>query len=247
MPAKPSKPRSVSSGFRKVRRGLGGLLAKVSAGFVLASILLVVPLRWINPPTTSFMVQHGVAAWHDGRKRPYLYHEWVDWSAIAPVLPLAVVAAEDQRFPRHWGFDFTEIGNAIDDYDRTGHLRGASTISQQVAKNLFLWSGRSLFRKGLEAWFTALIELTWSKRRTLEVYLNVAQFSPDTFGIGAASWRYFYRPPAAVNAREAALMAAVLPDPDRYRLDAPSRHVRRRAAWIALQMRRLGSRYLRDL
>jgi monofunctional biosynthetic peptidoglycan transglycosylase len=226
---------------------VGVLVAKVLAGAGLMSLLLVLPLRWINPPTTSFMVQHWVATWHDGRKRPSGYHEWVDWSAIAPVLRLAVVSAEDQRFPRHWGFDFTEIGNAIADYDRTGHLRGASTISQQVAKNLFLWSGRSLLRKGLEGWFTALIELTWPKRRILEVYLNIAQFGPDTFGVGPASWRYFYRPPAVADARQAALMAAVLPDPDRYRLDAPSRHVRRRAAWIALQMHRLGPRYLRGL
>jgi monofunctional biosynthetic peptidoglycan transglycosylase len=247
MPAKPPKSRRASSSARKVGRGLGPTLAKAVAGFGLVSLLLVLPLRWINPPVTSFMVQHWVAAWQEGRKRPYLYHEWVDWSGIAPVLPLAVVAAEDQRFPSHWGFDFTEIGNAIDDYDRTGHLRGASTISQQVAKNLFLWSGRSLIRKGLEAWFTALIELTCSKRRILEIYLNVAQFGPDTFGVGSASWRYFYRPPVVLDARQAALMAAVLPDPDRYRLDAPSRYVRRRAAWILLQMHRLGPRYLQGL
>jgi monofunctional biosynthetic peptidoglycan transglycosylase len=158
-----------------------------------------------------------------------------------------MVAAEDQRFPEHGGFDLVEIRQAWDRFRAGGRLRGASTISQQVAKNLFLWSGKSLVRKGLEAWFTLLIELTWPKRRILEVYLNIAQLGPHTYGVGAASWRYFHRPPVALTERDAALMAAVLPNPERFRLDAPSGYVQKRAAWVRTQMRRLGPRYLDGL
>jgi monofunctional biosynthetic peptidoglycan transglycosylase len=233
--------------FRKAVRRLGRVLGETLLVLAFLSALAVVSLRWIDPPTSSFMLQRWVTGWLEGRDRPYLHHEWVDWTALSPALPLAVVASEDQRFPTHRGFDVIEIRNAIDKYDRTGRVRGASTISQQVAKNLFLWSGGGLLRKGLEAWFTLLIELTWSKQRILEVYLNVAQFGPTTYGVGAASWTYFDRPPAALGTRDAALMAAVLPNPERYRLEAPSRYVRRRAAWIAVQMRRLGSDYLSGL
>lgn len=128
-----------------------------------------------------------------------------------------------------------------------GQLRGASTISQQVAKNLFLWPEKSLVRKGLEAWLTLAVELTWPKRRILEVYLNIAQFSANTYGIGAASWRYFDRPAVALTGREATLLAAVLPNPERLRIDVPSRFVRKRAHWVSLQMRQLGEDYLRGL
>jgi monofunctional biosynthetic peptidoglycan transglycosylase len=233
--------------FGKAMRRLGVLAARSCLLFALISVPAVTALRWVDPPTSSFILQERVAGWLNGHPRPYVHHEWVDLSRIAPAVSLAVVAAEDQRFPTHRGFDLTEIRNALVDYERTGHARGASTISQQVAKNLFLWSDHSLIRKGLEAWFTLLIELTWSKRRILEVYLNLAQFGPDTYGVGAASWRYFYRPPAALTAREAALLASVLPNPERYRLDSPSAYVQRRAAWIRVQMQHLGMDYLRKL
>ncbi len=126
-------------------------------------------------------------------------------------------------------------------------MRGASTISQQVAKNLFLWRNKSWVRKGFEVWFTLLVESTWPKRRVLEIYLNVAQFGPDTYGVGAASWRFFNRPAAALSEREAALLATVLPNPKRYRVDAPSARVQKRAAWVRKQMRQLGSDYLDGL
>jgi monofunctional biosynthetic peptidoglycan transglycosylase len=216
-------------------------------GFLAISALTVAALRWVNPPTSSFMVADRIAGWVEGRERPWVYQEWVPWSAIPSSVPLAVVAAEDQRFPEHGGFDLVEIGNAWDRFRAGGQLRGASTISQQVAKNLFLWSGKSLLRKGLEAWFTLLIELTWPKRRILEVYLNIAQLGPHTYGAEAASWRYFDRPATALTERQAALMAAVLPNPERYRLEAPSAYVQKRAAWVRRQMRQLGMHYLDGL
>ena len=157
------------------------------------------------------------------------------------------MAAEDQRFPDHFGFDLVEIGNAVERYQRTGRLRGASTISQQLAKNLFLWPGQNFVRKGLEAWFTLLIELSLPKRRILELYLNLAQFSGDSFGVGVASVRYFKKQVARLSPGESSLLAAVLPNPERYRLDAPSAAVRKRAAWIRQQVKNLGADHLSRL
>jgi len=216
-------------------------------GFLVVSALLVLCLRWLDPPTSSFMLQHRISGWIDGRESPCLYHEWTDWETIAPAVPLAVVAEEDQRFPDHRGFDLEEIEKAWASFRGGAKLRGASTISQQVAKNLFLWRDKNLLRKGLEAWLTLTIEVAWSKRRILEVYLNIAQFAPDTFGVAAASWRYFDRPAIALTVRDAALLASVLPNPERYRLDAPSPYVKKRAAWVRRQMRQLGSGYLDGL
>jgi monofunctional biosynthetic peptidoglycan transglycosylase len=167
----------------------------------------------------------------------------VDLPEISRFAALAVVAAEDQRFPLHHGFDFAEIGEALEERGN-GRLRGASTISQQVAKNLFLWQGRSFVRKGLEAWLTLWIELLWPKRRILEVYLNLAELGPGVFGVEAASRRTFGKPAARLEAEEAALLAAVLPNPVRYRADAPSSYVRHRAARIRREMDRLGPAYL---
>lgn len=207
------------------------------AGFVILSVLAVALLRWLDPPTSAFMLRKEIAWQLDATP---IYHEWVDLSAMAPSLPLAVVAGEDQRFPNHGGFDLVEMRKAWQRYRAGGRLRGASTISQQTAKNLFLWSGRDWPRKGLEAWFTLLIEALWSKQRILEVYLNIAQFSPDTFGAGAASWRYFLRPAIALEPDQSALLAAVLPNPEIYQVDAPSTRVQQRARWIRRQMRQLG-------
>lgn len=234
------KPLSI---LRRTARWLFRLLL----GFVLISLLLVLALRWFNPPATSFMVQHLLTAWWQGRDQVYLYHQWVDRPDISPQAALAVVAAEDQRFPVHKGFDLVEISNALDDYADTGKLRGASTLSQQLAKNLFLWPGRNALRKGLEVWFTALLELLLNKQRILELYLNYAQFGPNTYGIGAASQRFFHRSAAKLTHRQASLLAAVLPNPRRFRLATPSKYVLKRAAWIRGQMRNLGAGYLATL
>ncbi|MBK1718392.1 monofunctional biosynthetic peptidoglycan transglycosylase [Thiocystis violacea] len=215
------------------------------AGFLVLSSTLVLMLRWVDPPTSAVMLQHQISARLGSGEPLPIHHEWVDWERIPGTLARAVIAAEDQRFPDHNGFDLVEIRKAMAQAQAGGRLRGASTISQQTAKNLFLWSGRDYPRKALEAWLTVLIETLWSKQRILEIYLNIAQFGPETYGVGAASWRYLDRPVSAVGAREAALLAAVLPNPNIYRLDAPSARVRRRADWIGRQMRQLGERPLR--
>jgi monofunctional biosynthetic peptidoglycan transglycosylase len=214
------------------------------AVLALLSALAVLSLRWLDPPMSSFMLQHLVSQWLDGRGEVHLYHRWVRYTSLPPQVPLAVVAAEDQRFPSHHGFDLEEIGNALKDYWAGGRLRGASTLSQQLAKNLFLWPGKDLLRKGLELWFTALIELSLPKRRILELYLNVAQFGPHTFGIGMAAERFFHKPAAGLSLTEASLLAAVLPNPRRYHAARPSAHVKKRARWIRGQMKNLGSGYL---
>jgi monofunctional biosynthetic peptidoglycan transglycosylase len=165
---------------------------------------------------------------------------WVDWQHISSQAKVAVIAAEDQTFPDHKGFDFKSINDALEERERGRRIRGASTISQQVAKNLFLWPGQSWARKGLEAWFTVLIESLWPKQRILEVYLNVAEFGRGVYGVSAAADVFFHKSAARLNASEAALLAAVLPNPKRMRVNAPSRYVRLRQEWILAQMRRLG-------
>lgn len=212
------------------------------------SVAVVGLLRWVDPPVSSFMLQHAWVAAGLGRVPPYYYQGWVPWEEIPASVKIAVIAAEDQRFPLHHGFDPVELRNALAHYWRGGTLRGASTITQQTAKNLFLWPGRSWLRKGLEAWFAAWIELLWPKERTLEVYLNIVQLSPSTYGVGAASERYFNRSVSDLDLDQAALLAAVLPAPGAYRLDRPSARLFRRAAWIADQTRRLGgAHYLERL
>ena len=149
------------------------------------------------------------------------------------------VAAEDQRFADHRGLDFKSIKDSLDNAERGGRLRGASTISQQLAKNLYLWPGRSFLRKGLEAYFTVLLELFLPKKRILELYLNVAEFGPGVYGVGAASRHFFGRPAARLRDVEGALLAAVLPNPRRLRADNPSEYVRERQFWILGQIGRL--------
>jgi monofunctional biosynthetic peptidoglycan transglycosylase len=207
---------------------------------VAASFLAVLILRWINPPFSSFMAQAQILAW-TVRDANYVFrHRWVDLDRISPNLPLAVVASEDQKFPEHWGFDVEAIEKAYALNQHSHKVRGASTISQQVAKNLFLWSGRSFFRKGLEAYFTVLIEALWPKRRILEVYLNIAEFGPGTYGAEAAAQRYFHTPASRLTRGDAAVLAAVLPNPQRLSAAAPSRYVLERRDWILGQMQGLG-------
>ncbi len=209
-------------------------------GWAGLTIAVVVALRWVDPPFTAFMLEDRARALVSRDPGYEFRQEWRDWDHISPNAALAVVASEDQNFPVHHGFDFEQIDKALAARERGRRVRGASTISQQVAKNLFLWPGQSWFRKGIEAGITVLIEAAWSKQRILEVYLNVAEFGRGTFGVQAASRRYFHKDAARLTRDEAALLAAVLPAPKRFRADAPSSYVRRRQAWIARQMAGLG-------
>lgn len=227
---------------------LGHGLLWLALAAVAASVIPVLLFRWVPVPLTSFMLQDRIASARAGEAGWRFTHDWVDWEEISPHAALAVVAAEDQKFPFHRGFDLEAIDRALDDAERGRRLRGASTITQQVAKNLFLWPGRSWFRKGLEAWFTALIELLWPKRRILEVYLNSAEFGRGVWGVEAASRRFFDRPAKRLSPQQAALLAAVLPNPKRLRVDRPSPYLRGRQSWILAQMQSLGgTAYLAEL
>lgn len=232
----------------RARGRIARALALLVLGCIAATALPVLAMRWLDPWTSAFMVAARKDAALAGDWRSANRYQWRDFDAIAPAAAVAVIAAEDQLFPYHGGFDLDSIRNAMQSNANSKRVRGASTISQQVAKNLFLWKKRSWLRKGLEAWFTLLIEVCWSKQRILEVYLNVAEFGPRLYGVEAAAQQYFGRSAAKLTRRQAALMAAVLPNPKRFSIAAPSNYVRRRATWIESQMRALGgNRYLEQL
>lgn len=218
---------------RALRFGL-----RAVAVFLVLTVVLVLPIRWLHPLTSTFMLQN----WAGQRSlSARVRYTWVPRDQISRKAALAVLAAEDQKFFSHSGFDVDSIRKV---WKRNGpgrRVRGASTISQQVAKNLWLWPERSWFRKALEAWFTLWVELLWPKERILEVYLNIAQFGPDVFGAEAAGRLYFRKPAAVLNAPEAALLAAVLPNPSVYLVRSPSRYTTRRQAWIQRQAGRLGA------
>ncbi|MFH1215469.1 MAG: monofunctional biosynthetic peptidoglycan transglycosylase [Pseudomonadota bacterium] len=215
---------------------------------VFLSIATVLLLRWVPPPTSAFMVGNHLAVLFSVEKHTSIRYQWCDWDGISPYMPLAVLAAEDQKFVHHSGFDFDSIAKAVESNKKGRRLRGASTITQQVAKNLFLWPGRSYLRKGLEAYFTVLLELMWPKKRILEVYVNIAQFGEGIYGAHAAAEMVFRKKPAHLKEGEAALLAAVLPNPLVLKAKKPSPYVLERKRWITGQMRQLnGTSYLRDL
>jgi len=210
------------------------------AAFAVVTAVPVLALRWIDPPTSAV-----IQSWqqHSGRKAQ---HQWRPLEKISPNLQMAVIAAEDQKFPHHYGFDFVALQQALGENRK--RTRGASTITQQTAKNLYLWNGRSYLRKGLEAWFTLLMELLWPKERILEVYLNIAEFGEGVYGAEAAARSFFGTSARNINRRQAGLMAAVLPSPRRMSAKIPSRYVRSRASTIDRQVRQLGgAAYLKGL
>ncbi|TAN05209.1 MAG: monofunctional biosynthetic peptidoglycan transglycosylase [Rhodanobacteraceae bacterium] len=208
--------------------------------FIVVTWLPVLILRFVPPVTSAYMIERKLSqTWHGNHAFTIHYH-WVPWKRIAPVAPLAMVAGEDQTFPFNHGFDIASIRSAIEVADAGGRLRGASTITQQTARNLFLWSGGGFFRKGLEAYFTVLIDVTWPKRRILEVYANIAELGNGIYGVEAAAQTYFHEPASRLTSHQAALLAAVLPDPRGWHANQPSAYVQRRAAWIEQQMRQLG-------
>ena len=217
---------------------------------LLLRLLLVCVVFWgggiavfsiLPVPFSAVMLERQVSAWFSGDFHYVAHSDWVGMDEISPWMGLAVIAAEDQKFSDHWGFDVPAIEKALAHNERNeNRIRGASTLSQQTAKNLFLWDGRSWLRKGLEVGLTVGIETVWSKKRILTVYLNIAEFGDGIFGVEAAAQRYFHKPASRLTPAEAALLAAVLPNPIRFRADAPSGYVHSRQAWILRQMRQLG-------
>ncbi|WP_420156026.1 monofunctional biosynthetic peptidoglycan transglycosylase [Siphonobacter sp.] len=231
MPASKS-PDTYRSWPQQVLRFFG----KILFYFIVLSIGGTLVFRFVPIPITWTMLDRKIT---NGGK---LYYDWTSYDEISPEMALAVVASEDQRFPQHFGFDFEMMGSAFKNNLKGRRIKGASTISQQVAKNVFLWQGRSYFRKMLEAWFTLLIEVIWGKQRILEVYLNVAETGPMTFGVEAAAQRYYGKPAAQLTRTEAARIAAVLPSPNRFLIARPSSYVQRRTNSISRQMRALGGK-----
>src|ERR1700683_223759 len=213
-------------------------------GIVLTA-LPVLLLRVFHPATSAFMLRAGLEARAARDMHSRTHYQWVDYAHIAPAAALAVMASEDQQFPFHHGFDVKSIRAAEINNEEGGRLRGASTISQQLAKNLFLWPGKSYLRKALEAWFTVLLEALWPKERILETYLNIVELGPGIYGVQAAAEEFFHSSAARLTPSEAALLAAVLPNPERLHADRPSRYVAERRDWILGQMRTLeGEDYL---
>lgn len=224
------------------------LLVRLVLSLFLLSVAWVLLYRWVAPPATLHMLKRRAEAGAADKENPQIRYNFVRLEEMSEQLPLAVIASEDQRFPVHNGFDVDAILDAIKRNRKGGNIRGGSTISQQVAKNVFLWHGRSYFRKAVEAYFTMLIEALWGKERILEVYLNIAEMGDGVFGVEAASQKYFNKPAKEVGRQQAALLAAVLPNPIRFSAQRPSAYVLRRRYRITRAMRSLGgTSYLKDI
>ena len=237
MAGKKSNPSS-RNGKPGFLRRLLRLIARGFIGFVGISFVWVLALRYLPPPVNVLMIGRWFALQGEDPRLDYRYRSL---EKISPNLGLAVIAAEDQRFVQHKGFDLEAIEKALEHNRKGKKLRGASTISQQTAKNVFLWPARSWVRKALEVWFTALIELLWGKERILEVYVNIAEFGSGIYGAEAAAQRFFGKSAEKLSRGEAAVLAAVLPSPRRYSAVSPSGYVRRRQSWILRQMSNLVS------
>ena len=224
---------------RKMLKHLLRLAWQIPLFAVGAMVLIIILLRWLPVPTTAFMIEHKLsAAWNN--EPTDIHYQWVDYEHISPHIALAVIASEDQLFNEHWGIDQRSTLEAIERALDGKEGGGGSTITQQVAKNLFLWSGRSFFRKGLEWGIAVLLELFWSKQRILEVYLNIAQLGRTIYGVQEASNRLFKTTPKRLSVKQSALLAAVLPAPAHFKADKPSRYVLLRQRHIERQMRLLG-------
>ena len=208
--------------------------------FVVFTVLQVLILRFVDPPFSTMMVERQMEAFFGGEDDFVLVYDWRDADRISKQLPLALVAAEDQRFPTHNGFDFEAIEKARTNNAKGRKVRGGSTISQQLAKNLFLWRGRSWVRKALEAWYTVLIEALWPKARIMEVYMNVIEYGDGVYGAQAASRTFFGKDASKLGPAEAARLAAVLPNPRKYSAAKPGPYVQRRTRAIQRQMNALG-------
>lgn len=244
---KQTKPIETKKKSRALKQKIKSWLIKFTLYFLAISIGLVVLYKFVPVPITSTMISRKLEAIAEGNDSE-IYYDWTSYENMSKEAPLAVVAAEDQLYPEHFGFDFEAMVNAFDRNRKGKKLRGASTLSQQVAKNVFLWQSRSYIRKILEVYFTFLIEVIWGKERILEVYLNVAEMGDMTFGIEEASKRYYGTSAQNINRQQAARIAAVLPSPRKWSAANPGPYVNRRTAQIVRQMRALGGvTYIKDL
>lgn len=223
---------------------LRNLAISVLLTLVATSIVICGLLRWIPPPTSAFMMYRHYEDLTQSYNFKTIDYRWVNTKRISPHAFKAVIASEDQRFFQHSGFDLDAIAASIDDYMDGAKLRGASTISQQVAKNLFLTPAKSFIRKGVEVWFTFLIEVLWSKERILEVYLNIAEFGDHLFGIEAASQKYFGISAKQLSRPQAAILAATLPNPILLQIKQPTRYLFKRQSWILRQMNNVDIRHI---
>ncbi len=220
-------------------------LLRIGLIILFSNILFIIIFRFLPIPTSSFMLQQRISNLFSEEKSSVLY-DWVPDYKISNSAKLAVIAAEDQKFFDHFGFDVESIAKVIDQNKKSKRIRGASTITQQTAKNLFLWPGKSFIRKGLEAYFTVLLELFWSKERILEVYLNIAEFGENVYGVQAASQKFFKKDANKLSYHNSASLASVLPNPKRYKVNSPTQYLARRIQWIERQMYQLGEKIITD-
>lgn len=223
----------------KLVRTIWRIFWKTTMWFFIISIGLTIIYRFVPVPFTPLMVIRLVEQTFDSEKKVRLYKDWVPMSEMSKNAPQAVFAAEDQKFLDHKGFDFEAMEKAWENNKKGKRIKGASTITQQTVKNVFLWPSRSYIRKGLEAYFTVLVELLWSKERIMEVYLNVIEMGYGIYGIEAASQAYYNKPAAKLNRKQAAMIAAVLPNPIRWTPAKPTGYIRGRQSWIMRQMNNL--------
>lgn len=219
--------------MKKLFQRIWKLLKRIIIVLFVAQLVYIVALKWVNPPITVTQLISFFSG--NGLKRDY-----IKLNDMSPNARLAVIASEDQMFPDHNGFDIKSIEKALTtNSKKKSRIRGASTISQQVAKNVFLWQGRTWVRKGLEVYFTFMIEMIWGKERILEMYLNVAEMGKGIFGIEAASRAYFKKPAKKLSQSEAAKIAACLPNPKKYKVNPPSAYITKRYPWVVRQMNNL--------
>ena len=207
--------------------------------FIFFTSLIILLLRWVNPPTTAFIQQLENDSYQSMFVEQDKLQEWVPINSISKNILFAVIASEDQRFFDHFGFDFIEIGKAVEEKLDSGKIRGASTITQQVAKNLFLWPTKSIIRKGIELYYAILLELIWDKKRILEVYLNVAQFGDKIYGVEAASNYYFNKSSQFLNIDEAVQLISILPNPIKFDLQNKSSYLNSRIEKIKLEIKNI--------
>lgn len=224
-----------------ILRKILGIIWRIILGFVILSVVSVIIFRWVPVPITPLMVIRCIEQKSDG-KEVKMKHDWVTLEEISPKLQLAVVCSEDQNYLKHFGFDWGAIEKAMKENEEGKRVRGASTITQQTAKNVFLWPGRSYIRKAFEVWFTILVEIFWSKERIMEVYLNSIEMGDGVYGAEAASQYWYKKKAIKLTKDEAAGIAAVLPNPLKYRANPPTNYIIKRKTWIKQQMNYWGNK-----